>query len=96
MWWLNHNYNSNNHCTHIIIDNYYLSVYLWLFILYICNAAIGGSRISRGGGGHLVRGRQLPMHLFKKKLYVKIEESGPLGPARDGCAPLDLPKTAIS
>ena len=52
----------------------------------------GGSRISRRGGVDLIGGAMDPQGGYVSKiLHVKMKESGPVGGARAGRAPLDPP-----
>ena len=52
----------------------------------------GGSRISRRGGrGPRTGGRGPPRWLCFENFHVKTKESGPIGGARAGRAPLDPP-----
>ena len=58
--------------------------------------ASGGSRISRRGGVDLVQGAVDPRGGYVSKiLHVKTKESGPVGGARAGRAPLDPPMIAV-
>ena len=57
----------------------------------------GGSRISRRGGVDLVEGAVDPRGSYVLKiLHVKMKESGPVGGARAGRAPLDPPMGSVN